>query len=85
MPATGSDLPDWLAAPTCSQKETNKAASTAKHKQQRHMHAKPKPLSTATVTPTKAAHHSSDVSEAEHLLDAWESDTDEPVKTGKHR
>lgn len=84
-PATGSDLPDWLAAPTCCQKETTKPSSIARHKQQRHMQTKPKALSTNAVSPAEAACHSSDASEAEHLLDAWESDTDEPAKTGKHR
>ena len=81
----GSEFPDWLAAPAHSQSkkpspQTKPSASQHHHSQaakQRSHDCKP-----ALTAPADQAH---DAAAAEHLLDVWVSDTDEPAPSSKHR
>lgn len=87
LPAAEADLPDWLAAPSRSQAKQVKPAASADVKRNLHkqtlMQHKPRPY--APDCTAKAASQDVDPSEAEYLLDVWDSDTDEPTATGKHR
>ncbi len=80
--AEDTDLPTWLAAPSCSQPEKK---PTARPNGQRHVQVQSKATPGVAEHEAEAASQSVDAAEAEHVLDVWESDTDEPDKPGKHR
>lgn len=83
---SGPELPEWLAAPTDDrpQKPSSKLATPinrgncSRHKQACRLQ------SSACVAP-EAAGPEADNSGAEHLLDIWVSDSDEPTVSSKHR
>lgn len=84
----GPELPAWLAAPTDSCSRANKPSSKIptsddKRNCRRHKQASHLP-SSASIKP-EAAGQDFDNSGAEHLLDIWVSDSDEPSVSSKHR
>ncbi|DBA85066.1 TPA: hypothetical protein ACH3X2_005791 [Trebouxia sp. C0005] len=76
------NLPDWLVTPACNQQKT---APTAKHRNQRQQHVQSKAAPSMAEGSAESADPFVDSSEAEHLLDIWESDSDKPNDSGKHR
>ena len=80
--SSGPDIPDWLAAPAALQSVKTTSAPSTRHKTHKNAQmqnkARQRPDANCKTQDLHAA-------EAEHLLDAWESDTDEPAKSGKHR
>lgn len=82
----GPELPAWLAVPTDSRpnKPSLKVSTSVdKRKCRRHKQASHLP-SSASIKP-EAAGQDHDNSGAEHLLDIWVSDSDEPSVSSKHR
>lgn len=81
----GPDLPDWLV----DSPQTGPAVSAATCKVKKKLSCKRAATwSTATQGPAKPVPgvlHPPDEPGSEHLLDAWQSDSDDPKPTGKHR
>lgn len=88
----GPELPAWLAAPPDSCSRSNKPGlkiptniSTCDNKRTCRRHKQASHLPPSASVKAEAAGQDHDNSGAEHLLDIWVSDSDEPSLSSKHR